>query len=262
MEDKTLKYKQSSFYLKLLDKRIKDIMIDGIQIDSDSKIITINNTILRPQSTIVNGCRVISLFEKSLLPDVAIGNPLIEALKGEEGWTIDHSKIIDLLSEFVKTTELLAPLYDTIMSIRSYSTLDYHFLHPLHQFIKNELYIKEEQIDFIEASEITTLAKIHDRLEFDFDEFDKYVLKMYEEQDNKFSFKGLPEKWMYSFGTEDEWYSPEIASLKHSNNFNGKDILLLDDLWYRNELSYSFDELLKIFVPKSVTVVRLFPLDE
>jgi hypothetical protein len=261
MEDKPKSEAVSNFRLKILDKRTMHISIKGIQIDYTNKVISFDKSILRPQLTIVNGCKVISLFEKSVIEDLTQGNPLIQALKGENSWTIDHNKIIDLLSEFARTTDLLAPCYDTLLRIWDYSTVNSHFVHPLNQLIKNELYIKDIIIQFIEASEITTLAKIHDRLEFDFDDFDTYVIKMYEENDNKFSFKGLPEKWMYSFGTYEEWNSPEISSLKHANDINGKDILLLDVLYANNKLSFSFDELIKIFVPKSVTVVRLFPPD-
>lgn len=211
---------------------------------------------LNPTYSKIDGIDVISIFQRSRDKISADANPLTHALKGNKGWKIDDKSIIELFKDFVKMSKKINSKYDTIISIKSSSSLNNNFLYRLNKIIKCTNSI-EDMFSKIPASEIisdggikigTPPDKVNELIEF----IEKMVNK-----DNYFTYKDLPVSLRQYIDKSSTIDANDV--LKYSNMINDKDVLILDDtISSGKSISDNVKVINEMFVPKSITAITLF----
>lgn len=244
---------------------MKEFIVEGIDIDKRNKIVTFNSNhelgvntseVFNPTYKKFEGFDVISIFKRNdrIIND---GNPLIYALKGLQGWKISPGDISKLLKQFIKITNKIESKYDTIVVIPSKNDLNTNFLHRLNKIIK---------CDNIVEGLFTKMP-----LE---DVYDNYVnwkdMDYQEEQDmnecfeemqdsgnDYFSFKYIT-PYLRKYILKSMWTNKNVAS-KNESLINDKNILVLDDtIAMSHTLSEFCKNIMRIFEPKSITIITLF----
>lgn len=240
-------------------------LVEGIDIDNIKKIVKFNNThednvdtsdIINPTEYNIKDIDVISIFKRKQNTDKNDGNPLIHALKGNYGWIIDDKSIFELFKQFLKITKKIKNSYDTIICVKSSSSLNTNFLYRLNKVIKS----KNEITDIfnkIPASEI--LEKYVDTpsmTEKDANIIIESLRKMIE-KDNYFSYKEIPVNLRKYICQSCTIYGNDI--LKYSDVINNKNILILDDTISSGKtISDNVKAIRDTFDSKSITVITLF----
>lgn len=251
--------------IETTDKEI-NILPEGINIDHGRQTITFDpthednidtSTVLNPTYYNVNGYPVISIFKRKVNDERTDGTPLIYALKGINGWKIDDNSILELLKRFIRITETIKPIYDTIVVVDSNSTLNIKILHRLNKIIKANKVIYG-LFEKLEANDILLHHLNCSRLPpKDVDDLSKIITKM-ASTDNKFSFKKIPTKYRHCISKSIDYAGPDSV-LEYKDFINDKNILILDDtLTTGTTVSEYCKNILDTFTPKSVTVITLF----
>lgn len=249
--------------IELLDS----FLIEGIDIDRDNRIVRFNpshedNTDtsinLNPTYYKVLGYDIISIFKRKENIEKDDGSPLVYALKGIKGWKIDVNSVIILLKQFIRITEKIKPVYDTIITVESSSRLNQQFLHRLNKIIKAEYHITD-MFEKIPAAEVyITNFNGKNLSKEDSLKISKAFAKMQSENNGDFSFKYIPNKLRYTI-TKTIHFEPETDLVKYGEIINDKNVLILDDtISSGTTISEYCKNILEIFTPKSVTVITLF----
>ena len=239
-----------------------DYIGEGIDIDYNNKKVKINlkhengiDTSIdnNPLYTKVNGYDVISIFTRKKYGR-SDGNPLLYALKCSNGWSIDKYDIDLLLKQFIRISEKIDTIYDTIIKIPSKNELNNIFMDRLNKIINadNKISSLLSKLD----PEIVWMEGV------DFDKMDDKEIKILEDQFSKmedyFSFKMIPTKLRkYIKKIYNENYINE--QLDVSEKINGKNILILDDTISSGQtISLFTNEILDMYEPNKVTIITLF----
>lgn len=241
-----------------------EMLTEGIDLDGDTKTIKFNprhennvdtSELINPTYAEIDGIQVISIFKRKHNKEKTDGSPLIHALKGNFGWTIDEKSIIELFKQFLKISKKIEPKYDTIINVYSRSTLNTQFLHRLNKVIKAENHITDLFMK-IEASEVLMQAVKSNIGKSNFDKLMKSLQKMID-KDNYFTYKMLPTDLRQYICTSCK--VEERDDLMYSEMINDKDILILDDTISSGKtISDSVYAINETFKPKSITVITLF----
>lgn len=256
-------FKEYLAYLDEINTELASVISEGIDIDFSAKTVKFNpshekgvntNPSMNPKTHLINEIEVTSIFQRNKLTD-ADGNPLIHALKGNNGWKIDDKSILELFKNFLKISKTIKLKYDTIISVHSSSSLNNDFLHRLNKIIKapnqiNDLFSK------VSASNV-----LSDGLEAGMNpketEAMLRALRKMEKNGDYFTYKKLPLPLRKYISTSS--YIDGVDSLKYSDIINGKDILILDDTISSGKtISDNVNVLMKTFEPKSIQVITLF----
>lgn len=251
-------------YLRELDSYI----VEGIDIDYKNKKVKFNDTHdenvntsvnLNPTYSKIKGIDVISIFKRIKNKESTDGSPLIHALKGNYGWSIDDESILKLFKNFIKISKKIKPEYDTIISIYSSSDLNNKFLYRLNNIIKcqnkiNDLFTKLTVTDIYEDGFDNNVFM--GKNEGDWELFDRSLQKMKAKGDY-FTYKELPTNLRKYIKKSSKIINNDI--LTYSDMINGKDILILDDtISSGKSISDNIEVINSTFTPKSITVVTLF----
>ena len=242
---------------------MKKFIIEGIDIDTDNKIVSYNpkhqknvdtSIEINPTYKKFNNFEVISIFKRKRNELRTDGNPLIYALKGLKGWTIKTKDILLLLKQFIKITSKIEPKYDTIIMVPSKNELNQNFLFRLNKIIKADNTI-------IDAFSKLEVGEVHDNYvdrthlsDVDSNDLTKAFKRMIKYTDY-FSYKYIP--------THLRKYIQKSMFLEDDNEIdkmiNDKDILILDDtISTGSTISETTKRIYNTFVPKSITVITLF----
>jgi hypothetical protein len=241
-----------------------EVLIEGIDIDGDSKTVKFNNnhennvdtsSIINPTYTEIDGIPVVSIFKRKHNKEKSDGSPLIHALKGNFGWTIDEKSIIELFKQFLKISKKIDTKYDTIINVYSRSTLNTQFLSRLNKVVKADNHITDLFMK-LEASEVLMQATKSNIGKENFNKLMKALQKMID-KDNYFTYKMLPTDLRQYICTSCK--VEERDDLMYSEMINDKDILILDDTISSGKtISDSVYAINETFNPKSITVITLF----
>jgi len=242
-------------------------LVEGIDIDDKNKIVKFNSshennidtsTIINPTYHTINGYEVISIFQRKKNDKRTDGGPLIYALKGQNGWTIDSKSILSIIKNAIKVTHKLHRSYDTIIKIPSTSNLNRQMMDILVKHISHQTSIYKF---FAKLSASEVFAKYTDFKNFTDDDFKKasnQFQKMIDENNNIFSFKFLSKD--YRRCVTKAFIKNEIDP----NLINGKSILIIDDtITSGSSFTMAANELIQAFDPKKITLISLFsPLEQ
>jgi len=241
-----------------------DYIAEGIDIDIKSKKISINlnhedgvDTSITNNPIIedLNGINIISIFKRKKLDnDRYDGNPLLYALKGLNGWEINDYDVKILLKQFIRIVEKINPIYDTIIKIPSSNDLNNIFLDRINKIIKCDYKI-DEFISKLE-SDVVWMDGV------DFKNMNDVEIETLRNSFNKmgdfFTFKTIPS---YLRKYIKKIYNTDLIDnqLDISNKINDKNILILDDtISSGSSISLFTKEILKMYEPKSITIITLF----
>lgn len=262
---------------RTLEKEESLYLIEGIDIDDDNKTVSFNpnhedgadtSILLNPTYSKIWGINVISIFKRKPHPDFASdGNPLIYALKRLKGWKFLNptQDIVSLLRQFVRISEKIEPIYDTIITVPSGNRLNTEFLHRLNKVVKAKHRISDL---FFKLSSEDVYEDYLDRKQIskDFGEFGKIEVK--KELVKSFRAMGDKNKGIFSYKFIKPEFRKYVTKTMHSEDenviefgpfINGKRILILDDtISSGSTISEITKSILATYKPKSVTVITLF----
>ena len=121
-------------------------LVEGIDIDYINKTVMFNNshennvdtsTVLNPTYSKIDDINVTSIFKRKINDESTGGNPLVYALKGIKGWSIDDKEVLRLFRNFISIANKIQSKYDTIIIIPSTNPLNTRFLHRITKIIKS-----------------------------------------------------------------------------------------------------------------------------
>jgi hypothetical protein len=233
-------------------------MIDGINYDIVNKIIDLNNidasTIIKPTYSKIDDIDVISIFKRKVTDAKPDGNLLLYALKNINGWTINKDVIINLLSQFVRTSEKIKSKYDTVITVSSISELNEKFLYHLYEIIDCDNIITEGIVTNLDT------ATVQEHIDYSSmsKEESNTMKEIIKNMSDIFTFKDVSVDLRKYF--KNMWDSDYVDScIKYADKINGKDILILDDtITSDKSVSGYCKSLLELYDPKSATVITLF----
>lgn len=237
---------------------------EGIDIDQKNKVVTFNpnhednadtSVEYNPNWQSVMGLDVVSIFTRKK-SDLGDANPLIHALKGNNGWKIDNESVLSLFKNFIKISKKIKPQYDTIISIKSSSSLNNDFLYRLNKIIKAPNQIRDV-FNKLPASEILVQGGVHSSIsDKDFKTIQDRISKMIK-KDDYFTYKEIPPRLRKYIDSSSVIFGDDV--LKYSDMINGKDILILDDTIASGKtISDNVQAIQDTFSPKSIQVITLF----
>lgn len=236
---------------------------EGIDIDLKNRKVSINldhengldtSIINNPTYYKIGDIDVISIFKRKKY-EGGDGNPLLYALKGINDWKLENFDVKILLKQFVRISEKIDQVYDTIIKIPSDNELNNIFMSRLNKILRfdnkiNLLLSKldkevvwENGVDFKNMSdkEIKTITKSFNEME-----------------DDCFSFKYIPtnlRKYIKKI-YKDNWISDELDI---ADKINNKNILILDDtISSGSTISLFTEDIIRMYAPKKITVITLF----
>lgn len=217
------------------------------------------NTVYNPTYYKIGKYDVVSIFKRKKNSNKNDGNPLVYALKGQYGWTIDNSSLISLIKNGLKIVKKIDSKYDTIICIPSSSELNSTMMRFVTTQI-NHTKSYTETFRKIKASDVfdkyIDTTKISDD---DFQRLQKNIKRMIKENDNIFSFKYL-DKELRRFVNK----AFELEEDLNPDDFNNKDVLIIDDIIASgSSFNLSINAILETFNPRSITILSLFsPLED
>jgi len=250
-------------------------MIEGIDIDDVTKTVSFNSKhednvdtsdVINPNTDMIGNIPVISIFKRKKSETTkSDGNPLISALKGINGWKFKNntSDIINLLKQFIKISNKIKPIYDTIITVPSNNELNVNFLHRLNKIIKCKYaitdYMHKLTSDDVYENYIDWEAIKNDHKTVD--KMKNYFISRFKKMDNVndgiFSYKYIiPDYRSYIKKT---MYSDDESLINYSDMINDKDILILDDtITTGSSVSEVSKVIMNSFAPNSITIITLF----
>ena len=262
-----------------LEEKEDKYIIEGIDVDIIRKTVSFNpnheNNVdtsisLNPTYDNINGIDVISIFKRKMSPTSGIGdgNPLVYALKGYNDWKFKNPEkdISGLLRNFIRISEKIQPIYDTIITVPSNNTLNINFLGRLNKILKaqykitdylSKLTCEDVYENYIDWSQIGV-----DFAEKDYDKIEKEINKYFYEMVNKnngfFSFKYFKNLALRKYITKTMYGSDEDV-IKYAPIINGKNVLILDDtIASGTSVSETCKDIINTFDPKNITIITLF----
>lgn len=258
-------FKQEMLKENYLSDLILSSMHEGIDIDVETRSIKYNPThskglnssvLFNPTYSNVHGVDTISIFKRNRDGSSSDANPLIHALKGNKGWTIDDESILSLFKDFVRISKKINSTYDTIISIKSSSSLNNDFLYRLNRIIKCTYEISD-LFSKIPASEIISDGGIKVGTQQDIvKELSKYLDKMVA-KDDYFTYKDLPVRLRKYIDKSSTIDANDV--LKYSDMINDKKVLILDDtISTGKSISDNVRAINDMFAPKTITAITLF----
>ena len=263
--------------LKEIKLKEYQFIIEGIDIDIKKKLVSFNPThednintsvLLNPSYTKNNGIEIISIFKRKISPNNTYdGNPLIYALKNINNWKFKNPKsdITNLLKQFIRISEKINPIYDTIITIPSENELNTNFLHRLNKIIKANYqitdYLSKLSAEYVFDAFIDWNKLDKDYPDPAFSSYEKDINIAFDKMEKKnqgiFSFKYLEpklRKYITKTMNDDDEKIIEYAPI-----INDKNILILDDtISSGTSISEACKNILNVFSPKSITVITLF----
>lgn len=261
-------------------KKINELLNEGIDIDYQNNIVSYNPSHERNVDTsiannpthssgIANGVTVWSIFKrrKGLRGD---GNPLIYALKGENGWRFrseeDERAVFQQFDTIATKFGMLYPIGVTIV-IPSGSDLNERIAaliaskSPNAQVISGAV-IKittEEVFDTVMMpnSEFKRFYNTKEKFERAFRELQAYLDDMDRERDGMFSRHLVKNSQMRNVLNRTMKASPSSAAV-YAKLINGEDVLIIDDTVSRGQTIREACEIIQdTYAPKSITVLTL-----
>lgn len=247
-----------------------EYLIEGIDIDNLNKIVFFNDTHEKnintsiydnPTVSYINDIKVISLFKRLRNDNKTDGNPLVYALKGLKGWSIDSDNLNKLYNRLNQIIEKLNDKYDTIILVPSSNILNNEILYKLNDIIKFDYqitdYMQKMSSDDVYDNYIDWKGLYKDFPTKNIQNIINDSFKRMEnENDDIFSFKYIPSQYRpYITKTMKKNYS----IIEYADKINGKDIIILDDtISSGNTLSEMSSDIISTYTPKSVTCITLF----
>ena len=260
----------------------ESILFEGINIDKFNKTVeyddshekgVVTGNYMRVPDPVYSrtkeGYPVISIFERttyeSYEKDDPDSNPLIHAMKGVYKWKFKNGKsdIYRFFRRFVQIAQGINPNYETIIMTPSKSDLNEIFLDNISRIIKCKHVIKRRFVK-VHASEIFDLELINyvkikeenPNNYVDIAEKIEEIIKTQIDNGDEFSFKTIPVNFRKYIGNIIEQQYP---MLDLEPKINGKDILILDDtVASGTTISRMCDCVLRLYKPKSITIITLF----
>lgn len=269
-----------------LDRIIKEVasrvLKEGIDIDKDNLTVGFNpshqnyintndpwNPI--PIYNIVDGKKVISIFERKCSDDGSDGNPLIYALKGKK-WKFKnpHFDIMSLLRRFVAVTKELKEEYDLIITTPSSNKLNTELLYKVERLIPHSDSFENFFVKYT-ADEVYKSFIDDEWLERTYSN-KKYRKKIHSMIYRAICQMNLPTSkggndgiFSYKFIKPTILRQAILQSMSVSEEFteadriNGKNVLIIDDTVTSGKtLSDSAKAILQTYDPKSITFLTLF----
>ena len=253
-------------------------LIEGIDVNQKNKTVSFNpnheenvdtSIILNPTEYYVGDIPVISLFRRKVSEYSGMdGNPLIYSLKGIKGWKFENPQqdITNLLRQFIRITEKINPVYNTIITVPSSNELNINFLHRLNKIIRANSNITDYFSKFM-AYDVLESYVDWQRLEDDYGvdkmpeltkRINNYFYQMDTENNGYFSYKYFKDIKLRKYITR-AMYSLTEKDLIYSDDINDKNILILDDTIASGQsVSETSKIIMETFTPKSVTIITLF----
>ncbi len=257
-------------------------LIAGMHIDYDHKTASFDlekekdestSVVLKPICSEVYGHQVISMFRRSITSDCSyLGNPLTYALKNIDDWKFANTEedILALLHQFIRVAGIIRPHYDTIITFPRANELIVRFVQGLKKIIPSTNQISDWLLsvstEYVYEG-IINWQGIHDDFPDQYDRLSKEINGYFWEMDNEnkemFSFKYVKNKMLVEYFTQmqkfyDEFYKCEAMEL--APLINDKHVLLLDSTIIGGGKGYSYSSsVLEMYVPKSATIITLFP---
>lgn len=229
----------------------------------------------KPIYNVINGNKIISIFERKSSEDYNDGNPLIYALKGHN-WKFKNPKydIMALLRRFVAVTKELKETYDVIITTPSSNRLNTEILHKVERIIPhsdafgdffmkytaNEVYENFIDNDWLERTysnkeyRKTVNRKIYKAI------CDMNKPKSKKGNDGIFSYKFIKPTVLRNAILQTMRISNEYQDeFAYADRINGKKVLIIDDtVTSGNTLSDSAKAIMDMYDPKSITFLTLF----
>ena len=239
-----------------------DYIIEGIDIDYINKKVSINlnhengldtSIDFNPTLYKIGDIDVVSIFKrkKYLKSD---GNPLLYALKGLNDWRLENFDVKLLLKQFIRISEKIDPVYDTIIKVPSSNDLNNIFMDRLNKILKcsNEIEFGLHKLDaevvWDNGVDFTNMSK---------NESDN-MTSSFERMSVCFSFKYIPtnlRKYIKKI-YKDNWIGDELDV---ADKINGKNVLILDDtISSGTTISLFTNDIIEMYDPKKITVITLF----
>ncbi len=267
---------------------------DGLDIDDINFVVSFNpnhqnnvntNDLYNPKPfySTMNGCKVVSVFERKMSSDGSDGNPLIYALKNYDKteeelkktksstskWRFANPEydILALLRRFVAVTKEFNEPFDTIIYIPSSSKLN-KYLATCIKRIKGGDLIKGFFMKH-KASYVQDYLLDEDSLLENFSERERNEIKekiriafhdMRKNNNDKFSYKFFEDSRICKYMPVSMEVPNDVAiSNEITGKINNKRILIVDDtITTQKTLSDSSIALLETFTPKEIIFFTLF----
>jgi hypothetical protein len=252
-------------YLELVDRHNESLLIEGISYDLKTKTVKFSNNVEslntnpfeNPTNHNVLGIHTLSIFKRVRNSDNRDGNPLIHALKGKYGWSIDQESLNVLFRQFIKITKKIRGEFDTIIKVQSTNHLNTKLLYQISRIIphKHEISDLFVKLNAVDVRECVDYSKMSDD---DINVIENDFKKMIKSNNGIFSYSMLSYKSLRSHiktgcainGQKMSEYAPLI---------NDKRILLLDDtVMSGKSLSDSAIAIKDTYSPSNITALTLF----
>jgi hypothetical protein len=264
---------------KIIKESIEKVLNEGIDFDPITKTVSYNpshedniDTSIENNPTLdkslIQGVDVWSIFKRKrgLFGD---GNPLVYALKGEEGWTFKSKEdAIAIEKQFDAIAAKFASIYQIGVTIIIPSK------NPLNEHIANVVMSKSSNAQFIEGvickmttEEVNDIvldfsskfrAVYGDNFNAAYFQLGTYLERMDEERDGVFTRHFVKDKKMrdvldFTLKASKDRYA------RFANKINGQNILLIDDTISRGQTIKEACRIMNTsYAPKSITVLTLF----
>jgi len=249
-----------------------EYIIEGIDIDNINKVVYFNSNhednidtslSLNPSYYMLDDIPVISIFKRKRNNYKTDGNPLIYALKNIKGWKFKNKEdILNLLKQFIRISNKISPVYDTIITVPSSNILNNEILKRLNNIIKCKNKI-DDYMQKMDADDVYDNYVDWKNLYKDFKNrninniINDSFFRMEKENNNIFSFKYINNE--YRAYITQTMIKNNYSVIKNAQYINDKNVLILDDtISSGTSVSEMVNDIRKTFVPKSLTVITLF----
>ena len=270
--------KNNSWYLLNPPNRFFNYIPEGIKINEKNKTIeykpSIENYILEPTKSKIygRGVQVWSVFKRKNfdMSDDIDSNYLVNAFRNKDGWRFktqeDKNSILNhitLIIDKIVCNEGYNPTVvipeDTLLNVLLENIVKQR--NPQVRLIKDlgtNNSIEDVSCLALDYKKIWELYNNNDeKYDAVIKELREYLYVMDKKNGGMFSYHFIKNPEMIGVLTqsfrEDHW-----CCEKHSVDFNGKDVLIVEDNFTKGGSEYECDKIKRVFLPKSITILRLF----
>ena len=211
-----------------------------------------------------------SIFKRKDAVNNGDGNPLIYALKRENGWQFNtNSDFYAIFRRFVYAAHLIDKKYDVVVAVPSSN----QFNNSIWTVICRILNVKYDNVFRDWLLKVSKSDATMNCIDWDSIEQEKLIPSS--------KFENLWQKWMnkspeidyfryhdipvkYRHYVKNVYYFPESDTIDYASMFNDKRVLILDDTFTSGQsLSEVTKTITKTYVPKNIDILTVFsPLDK
>lgn len=271
----------------MLEFTLPSFLNEGIDFNEETKEVSYNpyhqdvvdtSEITNPTSWKILNVEVFSIFKRRKGRQYLNGNPLVYAMKKEHGWhfksRIDEAQVYEQFDKIIKKFAKANPIGLTIV-LPSTNVLNRSIAERIKSLCSDceiitdvfrKLYVHEVEDDLYEDlydedneglfwNQTKSMSSSEQKRLMD--KIDKCLDKMKEENNNVFSFHGLPKDVREIIKRSITINEPLFNFV--AERINGRDILIIDDVVSRGKtLENAIEEIQRVFLPQSIKVLTLF----